>query len=112
MTLSTLLLALLLAATLADHVTTNIFLKRGIGEGNPLLAKAIAAWGSTGLFLTKLALWGTVVAVDKNFWQPFAPAAWFHWGPLPHLFLAACVGVFAAVAAYNVYRIIINGGRS
>lgn len=96
MTTANILLALLLAATLADHVTTNIFLKRGMREANPLLPKIIARWGSTGLFLTKLALWGAIVAVDRL------------WSPLPTLFLAACVGVYAVVAAWNGYQIALH----
>ena len=93
MTLSTILLVLLALATLADHISTNIFLKRGMREGNPVLAKIIAKWGSTGLFVFKAAMFGVIVVIH------------FKYGPIPNLLLAACVGVFAAVTAWNVYQI-------
>lgn len=109
MTLNNVLLALLLAATFADHVSTNVFLKRAarmhLREGNRLLAKIIERWGSTGLFVAKLASFLAVLAVHHNFWDALAPVGYFHWGPLPPLFLASCVGVLAATTAYNVYRI-------
>ena len=90
---ATFLLILLALATLADHISTNVFLKRGMREGNPILAKIIAKWGSTGLFVFKAAMFGVILV------------AHFKFGPLPTLLLAACVGVFVAVTAWNVYQI-------
>ena len=87
------LFALLAALTLADHASTNIFLKRGMREGNQLLVRIIAQWGSSGLFFAKLA--------------SFAFILWLHVfiAPVPAwLLMAACIA-YASAVCWNVYQI-------
>ena len=78
----------LAVAMLADHATTNVVLKRGGTELNPLLARVVALWGADGMFLFKAGL--------------FALAAYTA-TPATLLTMAA---TFAGASAWNTYQIL------
>ena len=81
-------------ATLSDHVSTNIVLKRGGHEKNPFLAKVIERWGSAGLFFAKAVLFAAVY----GYHQFVAPIADWMW-------IAGSVAFFG-IAAMNVKVVI------
>lgn len=77
-------------ATLADHISTNVVLKRGGHEKNAFLASIIKPWGSTGLFVAKAGLFGIVFGYHQ-FVEPIADWLWI-----------AGSAVFLGVTAMNI----------
>ena len=85
--MTSILIALYAIATLADHISTNIVLKRGGYERNQFLAAIIAKWGSAGLFVAKAALFGIVLGYHAIV-APLADWVWMA-GSLAFLVIVA-----------------------